>query len=251
MDDREMSITEHLTELRRRITIVIVTVGVLFLGGFFVSRPILHWLVARAHVKHIIVIGVPEAFFALIKVDLMLSLVVASPVVLYQVAAFVLPGLTDRERRVVGAVVGPGLILFLAGMAGGFFIFVPLVLHVMLTFVGQGVAEYWSLSNYLNFITYLTVPFGFLAELPLLSGILAHLGIIEPSMFRRYRRYAVVMAFLIAAIVAPPDALSMLIIGSAIYLVYEVSHGVARVVYRKRQRPARSSVPEPWGGNNG
>lgn len=250
MDDREQSISEHLTELRSRLTVSLVVVGVFFIAGFFIARPVLNWLVERAHVKHIIVIGVPEAFFALLKVDLMMSLVVASPVLLYELAAFVLPGLTSAERRVVGVVVGPGLALFLAGMAAGFFFFVPLVLHVMLTFVGKGISEYWTLSNYLNFITYLTVPFGFLAELPLLSGIMAHLGLIEPSMFRRYRRYAVVVAFLVAAIIAPPDALSMLIIGGAIYVVYEVSHGVARVFYRPGGQPA-SSVPKPWGGNNG
>lgn len=251
MHDREMTLQEHLTELRRRLTIIIVSVGVLFLGGFFISRPVLHWLVSRAHVKHIVVIGVPEAFFALIKVDLMMSLVVASPLILYQLAAFVLPGLTDTERRVVAVVLGPGLLLFLAGMAGGFFIFVPLVLKVMLHFVGQGVSEFWSLSNYLNFITYLTVPFGFLAELPLVSGVMAHLGLIQPAMFRKYRRYAIVIAFLIAAIIAPPDALSMLVIGAAIYLVYEVSHIVARIFYRPAQSSASPSVPEPWGGENG
>jgi sec-independent protein translocase protein TatC len=208
----------------------------------------MHWLVERAHVKHMIVIGVPEAFFALIKVDFMMSLVVASPLILYQAAAFVLPGLTEAERRVVGVVLGPGLILFLAGMAGGFFIFVPLVLHVMLKFVGPGVSEYWTLSNYLNFITYLTIPFGFMAELPLISGVLAHVGLVDPKLFGRYRRYAILVAFLIAAIIAPPDALSMLVIGSAIYLVYELSHLVARVFYRPSAAPDSPSVPEPWSG---
>ncbi|MCY0897839.1 MAG: twin-arginine translocase subunit TatC [Firmicutes bacterium] len=250
MHDREMSLTEHLTELRYRITVSLAVVGVLFLAGFFVSRPVLHWLIMRAHVKHIIVTGVPEAFFALIKVDLMMALIVASPVILYQVAAFVLPGLTPQERKVVGVVVGPGLVLFLIGMAGGFFIFVPLVLRVMLSFVGNGLSEYWTITNYLNFITYLTVPFGFLAELPLISGVMARIGLIQPAMFRRYRRYAIVIAFLIAAIVAPPDALSMLVIGGAIYLIYEVSYWVARLFYREpgaESQPA-STLPEPWGG---
>ncbi|PSR22223.1 MAG: twin-arginine translocase subunit TatC [Sulfobacillus acidophilus] len=249
MYDREMSLTEHLTELRRRLIVVVVTVGILFLGGFYPSRPVLHWLVVRAHVKHIIVIGVPEAFFALIKVDLMLSLVVASPVILYEVAAFVLPGLTDVERRVVGLVVGPGLALFMGGMAAGFFVFVPLVLHVMLTFVGPGVGEYWTLTNYLNFITYLTIPFGFLAELPLISGILAHLGLISPAMFRRYRRYAIVISFLIAAIIAPPDALSMLVIGSAIYLVYEASYVVARIFHRRAREMETAVSGTPGSGS--
>lgn len=245
-----MTLTEHLTELRRRIIIIVLTIGVLFLGGFWASRPVLHWLVERAHVKHIVVIGVPEAFFALIKVDLMMSLVVASPLMLYQVAAFVLPGLTEVERRVVAVVLGPGLALFLAGMAGGFFVFVPLVLHVMLTFVGRGVGEFWSLSNYINFVIYLTIPFGFMAELPLVAGIMAHLGLIHPGMFRRYRRYALMISFLIAAIIAPPDALSMLVIGSAIYLVYELSHVVARIFYRPGGQSV-PSMPEPWKGREG
>lgn len=238
----EMTLSGHLTELRNRLAWTIGVVGVLFLGGFFVSEPALHWLVHRAHVKHIIVTGVPEAFFALIKIDLVMALIVASPFILYQSAAFILPGLTEVERKVLVVVLAPGLALFMAGMAAGFWVFVPLVLHVMLTFVQGGVSEYWTLTNYLNFIIYLTVPFGFLAELPLLSGILAHVGLIQPSMFRRYRRYAVVVSFLIAAIVAPPDALSMIVIGSAIYLVYEVSHIVARVFYR-RKAPEVSNLP--------
>jgi len=250
MNDRDMSLTDHLTELRNRLAVSLVVVGMLFLGGFFFAEPVLHWVVRRAHVKHIIVTGVPEAFFALIKVDLVMALIVSSPVILYQAAAFVMPGLTQLERKILVVILGPGLALFLVGMGAGFWVFVPLVLHVMLEFVGHGISEYWTLSNYLNFVIYLTVPFGFLAELPLLSGILSRLGLIQPSMFRRFRRYAIVVSFLIAAIVAPPDALSMLVIGSAIYLVYEVSHIVSRVFYRKDDPPV-TTVPEPWGGNQG
>jgi len=244
MQDREMTLEEHLTELRQRLMVALATVGVFFLAGFWAARPALDWLVRRAHVRHIVVTGVPEAFFALIKVDLILSLIAASPVILYEVAAFVLPGLSASERRILMLIAGPGLVLFLLGMAAGFFLFVPLVLHVMLDFVGPGISEFWTLSNYLNFIVYLTVPFGFLAELPLVSGILTRMEILHPSLFRHYRRYAVVVSFLIAAAVAPPDALSMLVIGSAIYLVYEVSAVVSRLVYRP-PTPERVTLPEP------
>ncbi len=237
MPDREMPLIDHLSELRQRLLLTMIVVGGLFLGGFFFARPVLGWLVMHAHVKHVVVIGVPEAFFALIKVDFIMALVISSPLIVYEAAAFVRPGLTSGEKRIAAVLVGPGLVLFLGGMAGGFFIFVPLVLRVMLSFVGQGVSEFWSLSNYLNFIIYLTIPFGFLAELPLISGVTAHLGILPPALFLRYRRYAILIAFLIAAIVAPPDALSMLIIGSVIYLVYELSHIVARIFYREAVLP--------------
>ncbi|MDA8194097.1 MAG: twin-arginine translocase subunit TatC [Thermaerobacter sp.] len=232
MHDREMSLTDHLTELRKRLMTVLVTVAVLFLGGFFVTKPVVHWLILRAHVKRIIVTGVPEAFFALLKVDLVMSLVLASPIILYQAAAFILPGLTEVERKVVAAVLGPGLLLFLSGMAAGFFLFVPVVLHVMLTFVGGGIEEYWSIGNYLSFVVNLTVPFGFVAELPLVAGVLARQGVVSPKLFRRYRRYAILIAFLISAILAPPDALSMIVMAMPLYLVYEVSGLVTRLLYR-------------------
>ncbi len=244
MHDREMSLSEHLDELRRRLMIVVAVIGVLFLGGFFVSKPVLHWLIVRADVRHIIVTGVPEAFMALIRVDFMMALVVASPLLLYQATAFVWPGLSERERAIVGSVLGPGLGLFVVGMAVGFFIFLPLVLHVMLSFVGEGLSEYWTITNYLNFIVFLTIPFGFMAEMPLIAGILARIGLLQPSMMRRYRRYAIVIAFLIAAIVAPPDALSMTVIGLALYLIYEVSALVVRIAYRQRSQ-ARASTPPP------
>ena len=235
MQDKKMILSDHLSELRRRLVMVLVVVGVLFLAGFFVARPVLHWLIVRAAVRHIIVIGVPEAFVALLRVDFMMAVILGSPVILYQAVAFVWSGLTDRERVVVGSVMGPGLGLFLLGMGIGFLVFVPLVLHVMLSFVGEGLSEYWTITNYLNFVVFLTIPFGFMAETPLLAGVLARMGVLEPRMMRRYRRYAMVIAFLIAAIVAPPDALSMTVIGSALYLVYELSAIVVYLAYRQRQ----------------
>lgn len=193
----------------------------------------MHWLILRGHVKRIIVTGVPEAFFALLKVDLVMALVVTSPLILYHAASFVMPGLTPRERKVVGVILAPGLVLFIAGMAGGFFIFVPIVLHVMKLFVSGGIQEYWSIGNYLSFIINLTIPFGFVAELPLVAGVLANQGMLTPQFFRRYRRHAVLVAFLISGILAPPDATSMIVMAIPIYLVFEVSGLVARVFYRQ------------------
>lgn len=243
--DREMSLTEHLTELRNRLIVVLAVVGVAFVGGFFVSKPVLKWLVDRAHV-HVIVTGVPEAFIAVLNVDLVMALVVSSPVILYEVAAFVVPGLTATERRVMAVMLGPGLLLFLAGAAAGFYIFVPVVLHVMRQFILPGVGEDWTLSNYLSFIMDLSLPFGFTAELPLLSGALARAGLVHPDMFRRYRRYAVLVAFVIAAVLAPPEASAMLIMAVPLYLVYELSALVARVFYR----PAVAGGLEPVPGDD-
>lgn len=238
-----MTMTEHLTELRKRLIVILGVFGVVFIGLFFASRPVLDWIVSRAHV-HIIVIGVPEAFFGVIKVDFVLSIILTSPVLLYEIAAFILPGLTRAERRILGAIAGPGTILFLLGSAAGFFFIVPVILHVMKTFVGPGVEARWTLSNYLNFIINLSLPFGFAFELPLFAGVLARMGLVGPHFFRKNRRFAIFIAFAIAAFIAPPDASAMLLMGGVIYSIYEISGIVVHFAYRKPE-PAIFEDEEP------
>ncbi len=232
MNDKRMSVTEHLAELRNRLFVILGAVAVVFLIGFFYTRPVMHWIIAHTPVHHVIVTGVTEAFFALIKLDLAMSLILTSPLILYEVASFILPGLTHIERRVVGVIVGPGLVLFLIGAATGYLVFVPIVLHVMLSFTGHGIEPLWRLGSLLSFIIDLSLPFGVFAELPLVSGVLSHLGMVHPAMFARYRRYAILLSFFIAAILAPPDALSMTLMALPIYLIYEVSALVARFTYK-------------------
>ncbi|OLZ09857.1 twin-arginine translocase subunit TatC [Sulfobacillus thermosulfidooxidans] len=247
MDDKQMTLTEHLTELRNRLFVILGAVAVVFLVGFFYTRPLLHWIIRHTPVHHVIVTGVTEAFFALIKLDLAMSLILTSPIILYEIAAFILPGLTQVERRVVGVIVGPGLALFLIGTAVGYFVFVPIVLHVMLSFTGQGIEPMWRLGSLLSFIIDLSVPFGIVAELPLISGVMSHLGLVQPIMFSRYRRYAILLSFFIAAILAPPDALSMTLMALPIYLVYEISALVARFTYKA---PVVSEEPSSGPSNN-
>ncbi len=232
MNDKRMTVTEHLTELRNRLFVMLGTVAIIFLVGFFYTRPVLHWIITHTPVHHVIVTGVTEAFFALIQLDLAMSLILASPLLLYEIAAFILPGLTATERRVVGVITGPGLILFIIGVAVGYFVFIPIVLRVMLSFTGNGIEPLWRLGSLLSFIIDLSVPFGIVAELPLISGVLSHLGLVHPTTFSRYRRYALLLSFFIAAILAPPDALSMTLMAVPIYLVYEVSALVARFTYK-------------------
>ncbi|MCL4496140.1 MAG: twin-arginine translocase subunit TatC [Firmicutes bacterium] len=250
MNEKRMTVTEHLTELRNRLFIILGAVAVIFLVGFFYTRPVLHWIISHTPVHHVIVTGVTEAFFALIKLDLAMSLILASPLILYQLSAFVLPGLTQVERRVVGVIAGPGLGLFLIGTAVGYFVFIPIVLRVMLSFTGHGIEPMWRLGSLLSFIIDLSVPFGIVAELPLISGVLSHLGLVHPTMFSRYRRYAILLSFFIAAILAPPDALSMTLMALPIYLVYEISALVARFTYKApdvTDEPSATSDPHDIG----
>jgi sec-independent protein translocase protein TatC len=234
MQDREMPLEGHLEELRTRIGVMAGSVLAGFLAGYFVARPVLYWVMARVGVHHVVAIGVTETFFAILKVAFVIGILLASPIILYQLAAFILPGLLPHERRVLYWVFGPGILLFVAGMAGGFFWIVPIVLHIMMSFTGHGIEALFSISSLLSFVITLTVPFGIVAELPLVAGVLARFGLVSPRWFERQRRYAVVLAFLLAAILAPPDALSMILMAVPIYLIYELSALVVRITWRER-----------------
>lgn len=238
-----MPLTEHLAELRSRLVVVVVAFFVCFVAGYFLSRPVLYWLVRRSELHHLIVTGVAEAFYGVIEVDVVLCLIAVSPLLLYEVAAFVFPGLTAEEKRMVALFTAPGLCLFLAGVAAGFFWFVPILLRVMLSFTGHGILPFWTLSNYLSFVIDLSVPFGFVAEMPLLAGVLAYMNILDPILFVRFRRYAVLLAFLIAAILAPPSALSMILMAVPFYFIYELSYLVARFAARARRRRQSPTLP--------
>jgi sec-independent protein translocase protein TatC len=235
MRDREMPLEDHLQELRVRILISLAAVVVGFGIGYVTARPVLAWILLRVGLPHgVIVTGVTEAFFAVLKIAFVIGLVLASPVILYQAAAFVFPGLLPHERRAVSILVVPGLLLFLAGMAAGFFWIVPVVLRIMLSFTGPDVRPFFTLGKLLSFIFNLTLPFGVIAELPLVAGALARLGILSPAWFERQRRYAVLIAFVLAAALAPPDAVSMLLMALPIYLVYELAALVVRLAWREK-----------------
>ena len=243
MDDREIPLSDHLEELRHRIFVIAGTVLAGFVAAYFVARPVLRWILRVVGAHHVVAVGVTETFFAILEVAFILGLVAASPVILYQMAAFVLPGLTAQERRIVSIVFVPGLGLFVAGCAAGFFLIVPTVLRIMLSFTGQGITALFTISSVMQFILTLTLPFGLVAELPLVAGVLAYLGILAPGWFERQRRYAIVIAFGIAAILAPPDALSMILMAIPIYLIYELSAVVVRVAYRRRVTYSYDDVP--------
>jgi sec-independent protein translocase protein TatC len=244
-----MPLVEHLEELRSRLFKMLGALAGGFVVGYIVARPVLRYILQITDIHHVIVVDVAEAFFAVLKIAFVVGLVVASPVIFYQVAAFVVPGLLPRERRLLGVVLAPGLLLFLAGMAAGFYWVVPPVLRIMLSFAGPGITPDLRLASLVAFVIGLTVPLGFVAEMPLVAGVLANLGILSPQWFARQRRYALLLAFVVAAIITPPNtALAMVAVGLAVYAIYEISAVVVRLAWRPPDRGFPDEEEGPGAG---
>jgi len=242
----EMPFLDHVEELRWRIlySLLAVLVGTI-VGWVIVERVDVVGLLMRP-IQPLLPGGrlkftsPTEPFFITLKFAFALGVLLASPVVIYEAWAFLSPALYDRERRVIVPALSVGVLLFLAGAAAGYAWVLPRALGVLLSFQQSALEPIITANNYFGFAAQIIIAFGLVTELPLVIVILAMLGIVTPQFLVRNRRYALVISALAAALLSPPDAVSMLIMMVPLWLLYEVSIVCAWVVTRRRKRRTES-----------
>ena len=242
-----MSLEGHLDELRRRLFWMLIVylpaVGVLFFNAHWVTALLL--LPAHGSLHRLVFLSPTEVLFTYLKIAMVGALVGTSPFIAYQVGAFVWPALTPRERRFGVTYIPTAVLLFWAGAAFGYFVFVPLVLRFLLAFGGQGLEAMISYSQYVGFVLNLMLPFALLFEFPMVVVVLTGLGIITPGWLRRNRRWAIFVIFVIAAAIAPPDLGSMLVMVAPMLALYEVGIWVSTIAARKRQEAEAADEEHP------
>ena len=244
----QMTFFEHLVELRKRIVnsliaIVIGTFVGVYLSRFFIdwiNRPILKAL-ADAHLERKLIYTHPAgALNLVITVGVYLGIVLASPVVLYQIWLFVAPALYKHERGAITGFLFSTVFLFLAGIAFGYFITLPYMLHFLVSpgtmfSLQHDVVPMISISEYFDLILLTLLCIGLMFELPVLIFFLSLFGIVTPQFMWKNFRYAILVIAIAAAVAAPPDALSMLIFMAPMVVLYFLSVGVSALVVRKRK----------------
>ena len=176
---------------------------------------------------------VTSNFFVPIKFALWVAFVIALPVVLYQVWAFVAPGLYAREKKLVVPVVTSSYLLFLIGTAFAYFLVFPTVFHFMAHITPLGVEMATDIDNYLSFGLTMFLAFGLAFEVPVVVVVLVKLGFVSVAQLKNARPYMTVGAFAVSALVTPPDAVSMLLLAVPLVILYEVGVFVARWVVPK------------------
>lgn len=235
--DERLSIVEHLHELRSRIVIGISALVVAFIGLYLVRGQLLDLLERPLPQKYrdsgLVTLSPTEPFFTTLKVCFWASVLVAIPVWLYQLYAFVIPAVADQSRRLMLAVVAGISSLFLAGVAFGFFIVLPVALDFLLGFgEGQFQAEVRA-QEYFGFVTMLLLGSGLMFEVPAAMVGLARLGVVTADMFVQQWRVAVVVIAVIAAILPGGDPMSMLLL----MLPQLALYGLGVVLARRFGRP--------------
>lgn len=230
----EMTLAEHLSELRSRLMKTVLGIGFAFVVALFLVNPLLGVVRDTASVEKFDVIEATEPITAYFKTALYIALAFALPLIFYQLFAFISPGLTRKEKRYVYGSLPFVVLFFLAGASFAFFIAVPRAFEFLSTFNSDLFDYSPTFSSIASFYIQVSLGMGIAFELPILMFLMARLGIVSPKRMASSRRYALVLALIAAALITPtPDPFNMLFIFGPIYLLYELGIIFARIAARR------------------
>ena len=244
LEGTEQPFVSHLIELRDRLIRSLIAVGVCFGALALWPGPAgLYDLLAAPLVAHLpqgstmIATNVISPFLVPLKITLMTAFMVALPVVLYQVWAFVAPGLYSHEKRLMLPLVISSTILFFVGVAFCYFFVFGQVFKFIQSFAPKSITAAPDIEAYLSFVLTMFIAFGAAFEVPVVVVVLVRIGIVSLEKLRAFRSYFIVLAFIVAAIVTPPDVISQLALAIPMVLLYEAGLWAAQVFVRRTQAP--------------
>jgi sec-independent protein translocase protein TatC len=237
-DEKKIPFTGHLEELRRRLIICFVAVGIGFVLSYgfkeklfqILTRPLIGVMQTG---DKLIFTGLPEAFFTYLKVAFLSGIILAAPIIFYQFWVFVAPGLYNKEKRLMVPIVFLSTLFFVGGSFFGYFIVFPYGFKFFLGFASETIQPLPSMREYLSFASKLVLAFGLVFELPLVITFLAKLGMVSVSFLKKNRKYALLLFFVGAAILTPPDVVTQVMMALPLMVLYEISIVGARIFGKK------------------
>ncbi len=258
LEDKKMPVMEHLVELQARLTRAVVVTGVVFIITFFYADTLVKWI--RIPLQNMFVpstlewvptdlpavpfvfLAPAEALWQNVKVAGLFALVLAAPFILWELWQFTVPGLHVQERRFVGPFVMLSSLAFYAGIAFSFFFVLPFALNFLISYgVSAGFIPQLSIAQYVGFALWFLLVFGMIFEVPLAITLMAKLGWVDAPLLKRYRKWALLAAFIFAAILTPtPDPFNQCLMAFPMYVFYEVGIISAGFFNKKRAQAAES-----------
>ncbi len=230
-----MPILDHLRELRQRLIKVVAGLLVGMVFGTFFARRFLEILISPMGDARPQSLRPAENIIVYFKVALILAVVAAMPVIIYQFLAFVIPGLEKREMRALYFVIPAATLLFAVGVAFSALVMLPFSISYLSNFLSDLIEPQYSIDYYISFVTSFVFWIGLAFETPLIIAFLARMGVISPEQLRRGRRYAIVILAIVAAVITPtPDPFNMMLVMLPLYVLYEFGIVLARIFYRPR-----------------
>ena len=240
-EDKKLTVTGHLQELRSRLIKSVIALGV----GIGISFPlvpyILNILKSRAPDTELVFINVTEMLGTYMKVAFYCGIALSLPFVIYQLVMFLSPALKGREKRYLYLSMPLVVLLFAAGVSLAYFVFLPPALHFLLYFGSDIARPMITISNYVSVLVRLLVAVGLIFEIPLVITLLAKIGVVSPQKLAKGRKWAVLAAFILGAVITPTvDPINQTLIAAPIVVLYELSIWLAKLAY-----PKRAPAPSP------
>lgn len=246
-DDEKLPFTAHLEELRNRLIVCFVAIGIGFSISYFFKEKIFEILMRplMAVMKtgdKVIFTGLPEAFFTYLKVSLLSGLMLSVPIILYEFWMFVAPGLYTKEKRLMTPIVLLSSFFFVGGALFGYFVVFPYGFEFFLSFSNDTIQALPSMREYLSFSAKLLIAFGLAFELPLVLTFMARLGLVSVKFLTKNRKYAILIFFAGAAMLTPPDVVTQIMMGVPLMGLYELSILGARIFGKKPRMEEETEV---------
>jgi sec-independent protein translocase protein TatC len=238
MDEKKLPLTSHLQELRKRLILSFIAIGVGFALCYTFADSIFN-ILASPLMKmmpkggSLIFISVAEAFFTYMKVAFIAGIIVTSPFVLYQIWAFVAPGLYQKEKKYVIPFVLGGSFFFALGILFGYFVAIPIGFKFLLGYATDFIKPMPSMKEYLSFSIKFLLAFGLVFEFPVVLVLLARIGVVDAKILARKRKYAILLIFIFAAVMTPPDIISQVLMALPLMGLYELSILLSKILGKK------------------
>ena len=237
-DDSEsrMPFLDHLEELRRRLLKSILAVVAMAIVAFCFREEIMAFLTGPFGDHRLHNMEVTGAFYAYLKISMLVGILAALPIVFYQMWAFISPGLYRKERATILPLVLISTVLFIVGAGFCYFVVLPVALKWLISFSGDVMVNTITISSYISFVGMLMLAFGASFQLPIIAYFLGRLGILPSRLLVRGRRYAIVIILIVAAIITPPDVFTQLVLAIPMYILYEISIITVKMTGRAEDR---------------
>lgn len=224
----------HIADLRKRLVISGITVIVMFFVCFAFYEPILEWMMVPAKAilppgSSMVAIEMQETFFTALKVAFFTGFIISLPVIFWQLWLFLAPGLYEHEKRLALPFVFFATLMFLIGASFSYYVVVPFGFEFLINFGNTVVTVFPSIGMYVGFFTKILFGFGIAFELPVITFFLAKIGLVDDKMLKGFFRYAIVLIFIVSALLTPPDVLTQFLMAGPLTLLYGVSIYIAKV----------------------
>jgi sec-independent protein translocase protein TatC len=240
MTDDKQPFLGHLEELRKRLVVCAIAIGIGFVISYVFAKQLFSYLISPLTKvlpddSRLIFTNLPEMFIAYIKVALVAGIILAIPVIFYQLWMFLAPALYQKEKRYIIPFVLFSSILFAVGALFGYLVVFPYGFKFFLSFATEDIQALPSVKQYFSFAIRLLLAFGLVFEMPIVVLFITKIGLITPDSMKKFRKFAILCSFILAAILTPPDVATQLMMALPLIILYEISIFLSKAMYRKKE----------------